>query len=279
MGGERLVKRLLFGTAGTPISSKSRDSVSGIERIKELGLDCMEIEFVRGVHMGEETARAVRTAATNSGVALSVHAPYYINLNSSEKAKLEASEERILQSARIGGICGAKNIVFHAAYYQKDPPSVVYSRVKKSIEGIRRELSEEDITLRPETTGKATQFGSFEELLRLSQEVEGVLPCVDFSHLHAREGKNNSEEEFRDILAAIEESLGREALDDIQIHLSGIEYSPKGEKRHLNLKESDLRYKELLKAWREFDIKGLVVCESPNLEGDAKLLREAFTKL
>lgn len=271
----------MFGTAGTPISSSSRDSVSGIERIKELGLDCMEIEFVRGVRMGEDAARAVDSVAAKLGVALSVHAPYYINLNSSEEEKFRASVERILQSARMGAICGAKSIAFHAAYYQKDQPSSVYSRVKKSLQDMHDELRDEgiDVTLRPETTGKATQFGSLEELLGLSVEVEGVLPCVDFSHIHARTGENNSKEEFNSILTAIEDRLGRDALDDMHIHISGIEYSTKGEMRHLNLEESDMRYKELLEAWREFDIKGLVVCESPNLEGDAVILRDVYAEI
>lgn len=275
------MNRLLFGTAGTPISSRSRDSVSGIERIRELGLECMEIEFVRGVHMGEETARAVGATSSKLGIALSVHAPYYVNLNASEKAKARASEERILQSARIGRLCGARSIVFHAAYYQKDPPSVVYSRVRKSLEEMRRKLSKDgiDVVLRPETTGKATQFGSLEELIKLSDALEGVLPCVDFSHLHARDGKNNSEDEFIGVLAKIEGKLGRRGLDDMHIHISGIEYTGKGEKRHLNLRESDLKYNELLRAWKEFDIKGQVVCESPNLEGDAKLLRDAYLRL
>ena len=274
------MKRLFFGTAGTPISSKSRDSVSGIERVKELGLDCMEVEFVRGVRMGEETARAVNKTATNLGIALSVHAPYYINLNSSEDEKFRASVNRIMQSARIGAICGAKDITFHAAYYQKSEPNAVYSKVKKSLVKMHDELSDEgiDVTLRPETTGKATQFGSLDELLMLSAEVEGVLPCVDFSHLHARAGENNSKEEFIAVLTTIEERLGKAALDNMHIHISGIEYTGKGEKRHLTLDESDMRYLELLESWKEFDVKGLVVCESPNLEGDAVLLRDAYSE-
>ncbi len=275
------MQELLFGTAGTPISSKSGDSVSGIERIKELDLGCMEIEFVRGVRMGEEAAKAVRSTATKLGVALSVHAPYYINLNASEKAKINASVERILQSARIGATCGARNIVFHPAYYQKDPSEAVYARVKRLLEEMTGELRNDGISvvLRPETTGKATQFGSLDELLKISAEVDGVLPCIDFSHLHARTGKNNSGAEFSAILAKIEKELGKRALEDMQIHISGIEYTPKGEKRHLNLMESDLKYKELLRAWKEFDIKGLVICESPNLEGDAMLLRNAYAEL
>jgi deoxyribonuclease-4 len=275
------MERLLFGTAGTPVSSRARDSVSGIKRVRELGLDCMEIEFVRGVRMGVDQAQVVNATANKLNVALSIHAPYYINLNSPLEKKLRASMDRIIQSARIGLICGAESIAFHAAYYQKDEPKIVYSRVKKSLKEMRSQLDNEgvDVILRPETTGKPTQFGSLEELLNLSNELDGVLPCIDFSHLHARTGRNNSKEEFSDILAAIEDAVGKEALDNMHIHVSGIEYTSKGEKKHLNLKESDMRYLELVKAWKEFDIKGLVISENPNLEVDAMLMRDAYGEI
>jgi deoxyribonuclease-4 len=240
----------------------------------------MELEFVRGVKMGETTAEDIKSVASHYEVALSVHAPYYINLNSAEKIKYRESVERIKKSAKIGSICGARNIVFHAAFYLKSQKSFVYQRVKDTLEDLHKGLLEEgvDIILRPETTGKRTQFGSFEEVIRLSSEVEGVLPCVDFSHLHARSGRVNSKHEFRKVLEKIEEKLGKRALQDMHIHISGIEYTRKGEKNHLNLLDSDLRFRELLEAWREFSIKGLVICESPNLEDDATLLRDAFRR-
>ncbi|MFQ6119545.1 MAG: TIM barrel protein, partial [Methanosarcinales archaeon] len=121
-----------------------------------------------------------------------------------------------------------------------------------------------------------TQFGTLEEILNLSMELDGILPCIDFAHLHARTGKNNTYSEFHSILSMIENNLGKESLEDMHIHVSGIEYEIRGEKRHLILKESDFNYQDLLKAWKEFDIKGLVICESPNLEGDALLLKEEY---
>ncbi len=107
MGTHMPHKSLLFGTAGTPLSTKERSSAAGIARIRELGLGCMELEFVRGVRMGEATAQVVCETARDADVALSVHAPYYINLNSKEQEKIDASVERIYQSARIGALCGA----------------------------------------------------------------------------------------------------------------------------------------------------------------------------
>ncbi len=270
---------LLFGTAGTPGSSRGTDSISGIKRVHELGLGCMELEFVRGVKMGEKTARAVYDIAQQLGIRLSVHAPYYINLNA-EGETLETSKERILNSARIGHICGAKSVVIHAGFIQKQSREAVYEKIKKAIVEIKERLKSEgvDITLRIETMGRGSQFGSLEEALAIT-EVGGVLPCIDFSHLHAVTGKNNSREEFASILARVEEKLGRRGLDDMHIHVSGIEYSDKGEKNHLIFAESDFKYKELAQAFVEFDIKGMVICESPNLEEDALVLKREYEKI
>ncbi|PWB52551.1 MAG: hypothetical protein C3F06_08330 [Candidatus Methanoperedenaceae archaeon] len=268
--------RLFFGTAGTPVSSIGKDSLSGIRRVHELGLGCMELEFVRGVKMGEETARKVRFLAQKLDIGLSVHAPYYINLNGDDETRLK-SRERILNSARIGQICGAKGVVVHAGFIQKDSRSGAYEKIKQELTGISEQMRGEAlaIALRIETMGRNSQFGSLEEVLGIT-EVEGVLPCIDFSHLHAVGGKNNSHEEFAAILNNIENKLGRDGLDNMHIHVSGIEYSPKGEKNHLEFEDSDFNYKELARVFCEFNIKGNVISESPNLEIDALKLKKEY---
>ena len=116
-------------------------------------------------------------------------------------------------------------------------------------------------------------------MLHLSADIDGIAPCIDFAHLHAREGKRNSYAEFKSILEQIDDSLGRSALNDMHIHLSGIKYSSKGELSHLDLAESDMNYVELFKTWKEFDIKGLVICESPSLEADALIMQESYNSL
>ncbi|MDO8727046.1 MAG: TIM barrel protein [Candidatus Methanoperedens sp.] len=269
---------LLFGTAGTPHSSGGTDSISGVRRVHELGLGCMELEFVRGVKMGEKTAREVFEVAKNHDIRLSVHAPYFINLNA-EGEKLVASKKRIIDSAIIGNICGAKSVVIHAGFIQKYPRESVYERIKKALIEIRDKLKSDgvNITLRVETMGRLSQFGTIDEALAIT-EVDGVLPCIDFSHLHAVSGKNNSFDEFASILSRIEEKLGRKGLDDMHIHVSGIEYSDKGEKNHLVFAESDFQYTELMQAFVVFDINGMVICESPNLEDDALVLKREYKK-
>ena len=236
----------------------------------------MELEFVRGVRMGERTARAVRETAERLGIKLSVHAPYYINLNAGGET-LVKSRERILDSARIGHICGAKSVVIHAGFIQGGSRQAVYGTIKSRFIELREILKSEgaNITLRVETMGRNSQFGSLDEALAIT-EVEGVMPCIDFSHLHAVTGKNNSREEFSYILERIEDKLGRKGLGNMHIHVSGIEYSDKGEKRHLVFAESDFKYKELAQAFCDFDIGGMVICESPNLEVDALKLKEEY---
>jgi len=272
------MERLLFGTAGTPVSSIGTDSLSGIRRVHELGLGCMELEFVRGVKMGEETARKVSFLAGKLDIKLSVHAPYYINLNGDDETRLK-SRERILNSARIGQISSAKCVVVHAGFIQKDSRLDAFEKIKQELTCIREQMRGEglNIALRIETMGRNSQFGSLDEVLGIT-EVEGILPCIDFSHLHAVGGKNNSHEEFADILNKIENKLGRDGLDDMHIHVSGIEYSPKGEKNHLELEKSDFNFQELIEAFSDFGIQGMVICESPNLEVDALKLKEEYEK-
>lgn len=274
-------RKLLFGTAGIPHSSHSQTTQAGITRIHELGFGCMEVEFVQGVRMSENSALAVGEVARKRGIVLTAHAPYFINLNSLEEEKVVASRQRILQTARIAAVFGGEGIVFHAAFYLKRPPEEVYDTVKRHLTEIIEQLEKEKkrVCLRVELTGKGSQFGTLNEVLRLSAEIESVAPCIDFAHLHARTGKFNSYLEFSQALDQVGEKLGRNGLENLHLHVSGIYYSDKGERHHLNLKDSDLRYVELLQALRDHDAKGVVVCESPNLEDDAALLKSTYETL
>ena len=272
---------LLFGTGGTPHSAKTPSTIDGIERIAELGLGCMELEFVRGVKMGEGGARLVGETANKLGVKLTAHCPYFINLNAHEPEKIRASQGRILQTARIASICGAESVVFHAAFYLGDPPEKVYNTVKKYLGEMLEQLKRENnpVWIRPEIMGKPSQFGTVEEILNLCTELEGLGICLDFAHWHARTGNFNSYPEFAAILQQVKDRLGKTALDNMHIHVSGIAYGKKGEIKHLNLKESDLQYTELLKALIDYDAKGIVICESPNLEENALLLQATYNAL
>lgn len=272
------MERLFFGPAGVPRSALGSSTASGIERVAELGLGCMELEFVQGVKMGRETALTVAELASKRKIVLTAHAPYAINLNAREPDKLKASRERILQTARIASLCGAVSIVFHAAYYMDDPPTQVYDNVKAQLQQITSQLKAEGnkVWIRLEVTGRISQFGTLDEVMEISAETEGVAPCIDFAHWHARTGKFNSYDEFAFVLKQVESKLGRQALDNMHIHVSGIKYGKHGESRHLNMAEADFNYKDFLRALSDNKAKGTVVCESPNLEEDALLLQQTY---
>ena len=275
------MEKLLFGTGGTPHTAKTQSAIDGIKRIAEVGLGCMELEFVYGVRMAENSARLVAETAQSLGVKLSAHGPYYINLNAREPEKVAASQQRILQTARIGALCGAESIAFHAAFYLGDPPQKTYQVVKKNLAEVMKTLKKEEnqIWVRPEVMGKPSQFGDIDEIINLCNELDGVGICMDFAHWHARSGQANSYPEFVAVLEQIKNGLGEEALANMHIHVSGIAYGQKGERKHLDLEDSDLKYTELLQALKDYGTKGLVICESPSLEADALLLQEAYYSL
>ena len=276
------MNKLHFLTAGLPLASENKGYKKGLGIIKEMDLDGLEVEFVHGVRMNEANQTLVKDFSLQENLLVTCHGPYYINLNSQEPEKIEASVERILETARMGKNIGAYSITFHAAFYMKQSPEDVYNTVYKSMEKICSILEEEgnNIWVRPETTGKGTQWGTLEEIVQLSKEFKNVLPCIDFAHIHARNnGIFNTYDEFSKMLEYVGKELGQEAFDNFHAHLAGIEYSVKGEKNHLILEESDMNYKDLLKVFKEFNVKGALVCESPNIEGDTKFLKDYYLSL
>jgi deoxyribonuclease-4 len=241
----------------------------------------MEVEFVRGVSMNPDNARSAGKVAADKGIRLSAHAPYFVNLNARDLQKIAASRERILRTSRITSILGGDSVVVHTAFYMGDPPHEAYATVKQNLKLIVSKLRSEGnhMWIRPEVMGKNASFGTLDEVLNLSAEVAGVAPAVDFAHLHARTGEFNSYGDFIALLEHIEKRLGRAALENMLIHISGIEYGPKGERKHLVLAESDLKYVELLKALKDCKVAGSVICESPNREEDALLLQQTYRAL
>jgi deoxyribonuclease-4 len=247
--------------------------------VRNLGLDALEIEFVQSVNMKEEKAHLVRKAAKKFEVSLSVHAPYYINLNSEDDDIIAASKERIFKAARIGYICGAKTIVFHAGFYgkKKERASQI---IKENLEAVTDRLREERIRIRLgiETTGRVAQFGSVSELLELCK-MPGVAPVFDFSHIHARgNGLFRTEGDIEKVLDQVERNSKR-LLKNMHIHLSGIAYSERGERHHLNLRESDFPWGDLVSVLVKREVSGTVISESPNIEKDALLLKTHYTKM
>lgn len=269
--------KLNFLTAGIPLRTEPKDYENAFRVLKEMNLDGIELEFVHGVRMSEEGQKAAKKASEN--FVITAHGPYYINLNSKETEKIDASVVRIIDTALMANKVGAYSITYHAAFYMGNDKEIVFERVKKQTQKIIDVIEKEGVNvwIRPETTGKGTQWGDLDEVIKLSKEFKQVLPCIDFSHLHARSGgRFNTYEEFCMILEKIGTEIGQYALDNFHGHLAGIAYSDKGEKNHLELENSDMNYKDLLKALKKFKVKGALVCESPNIEDDCKLIKDYY---
>ncbi len=254
-----------FGTVGSPQTTPQPGTPAAIEHTRLLGMDHLEIAWVQSVRVSDETCAAIKATAEQHGITLSVHAPYYINLNSQTAELMQKSDERLLAAARKGYLAGAHDIVFHPGSYHEQPPDQVYERAKEKLLEIRGILDEEgvDVILRPETMGKKAMFGTLEETVQLSRDIPGVLPCIDFAHLHARTGKWNSYEEFSVMLATVEQGLGRAGLETLHAHMSGIQFGPRGEQNHLPLNEADLRYRDLLQALIDHQVQGTIAVEAP----------------
>jgi deoxyribonuclease IV len=263
-----------FGTVGSPNSTpkKPGGSVGGILRIHELGLGALELGWVNSVRVSEKTCQEIQSTAQTQDVRISVHAPYFINLNAHAE-EWPNSRRRLMDAAHYGNLAGATDIIFHPGSYFLQPPEAVLPQVIERLNGCVSELRAggNPVMLRPETMGKSAMLGSLEDTIQMAQEVPGVEPCLDFAHLHARpgDGSMNTYPEWCQVLTTYGKTLGSEALHRLHIHLSGIEYGPKGEKNHLPLAEADLDLKALFRALHEFECGGRILCESPEMEDDA----------
>jgi deoxyribonuclease-4 len=280
-GGRARARGLRFGTSGIPRSSARPDTPHGIARARELGLDHLEMAWVNGVRMGDAAADRIAEASRAHDVSLTAHAPYYVNL-CGQPDIVRRSIERLVATGRLAHRCGAASFCFHAGFFLRLDAAEAMARVRTGLEEIVGRLSAAGATVdvRPELTGKPSQLGSLDEILSLSHDVPGVAPCVDFSHQYARDGgATNHYEDFAAMLDRIEERLGRSALDRLHVHLSGIQYGPRGERRHEPLVETRFRYREVLRALRDRNVSGWVVCESPAMEEDARRLQRAFGRL
>jgi len=272
------MNKLLFGTAGIPLATPGSSTVDGIRYIRQIGLDALEIEFVRQVYLNPATAADVKLAAEETGVRLSAHAPYYLNLNAIEPRKRRTSQAVLARAGKIAGLAGADNIVFHPGYYMNGISEEVFPVILGYLSEIEEELAREGfhIRLSPETTGKLSQFGTLEETISLCTRLKNARPCIDFAHLHAYSGKINTYTEFREVIDTVIASLGKESVQNLHLHVSGIHYGHRGELKHLALQDSDFNYPDLLRALVDTGAGGTVICESPNMEADALILKRAY---
>jgi deoxyribonuclease-4 len=274
----------LFGTVGSPISTpkKPGGSVGAVEHTATLGLQALELGWVRSVRISKESCLQIKDTAQENNISISVHAPYFINLNADEE-EWPKSRKRLMDAAIFGNLAGATDIIFHPGSYFSRPPESVLPIAIERLAGCIKELRENgnQAILRPETMGKSAMLGSLNDTLQMSAAIPGVEPCIDFAHLHARngDGSMNSYEEWVEALNDYANKLGSSTLHQLHIHMSGIEYSEKGERNHLPLKESDFDLSALFRALKSAGCSGRILCESPVMEEDALYMQEQWNLL
>ncbi|MBR1968512.1 MAG: TIM barrel protein [Clostridia bacterium] len=260
-----------FGPSGNSMAfseagyTKSEDSAVWV---KNAGLNCFEYSFGRGVNMSEERAISIGEAFKNAGVEISVHAPYYINLANPEEENAEKSYAYIINSAKKLKLLGGKRVVFHPASQGKMKRDAAVDLTEKRMLILRDRIYEnglDDIMFCPETMGKLGQIGTIEEIVRFCKLDKIYIPAVDFGHINAREfGSLKTEKDYLDRLNFMVDNLGYEKMKHFHIHFSKIEYSAKGEVRHLTFEDNHYgpEFAPLAKALKKLNLEPYIICES-----------------
>lgn len=264
-----------FGPGGYP--KEGKDALGSLEYTRSIGLDALEVGFVRGARIKEENAIKVGEKAKELDIRLSCHAPYFISFNSDSQETKDKSVQWVMDTARVAHIMGAYIIVIHAASYGKSPETALDS----VIEGLticKDNLDNEgidDVFLGVETMGKKGQFGTLDEIEKIIEEVDGVCPVLDVAHVHARDGGIlKTEDDMKDLVDRFFSMTG----DIAHFHISNIEYGEKGEKRHLTLDNKDPDMQLLANVLNDSDKDCTFICESPEITADAVLFKSMFPR-
>lgn len=264
-----------IGIAGFPIGCADRGAIGAVDYLMENGLWAEELQFVRNVWLKPEGARALSEHLKGKDFTLSIHGSYYVNLCNPEK--LKPSVNRIVSALRTGSLAGAKIVVFHPGFYGSLSPGDAFDMVVQGVELIKNETKGLDTAIGLETTGKRSQFGTLDELIEASRKT-GALPVIDFAHLHAREnGGLKTTKDFLTVFETLESGLPKYAKHP-HCHFSGIEFTEKGERRHLPISSKQPDFSLLCRAVRKFGCDPTIICESPLLEKDALLMKRIEEK-
>ncbi len=278
-----------FGSAGNPDSFYQQGHKSSLDMprwLAEMGLNAYEYQCSRGVRIKEEFARKLGEAARAANVALSIHAPYYINLSTEDPEIKQRTKGHIMKSLRAADWMGASVVVMHPGGGSGKNRLENFKRGFNCLKEICREIEAEGLShikLAPETMGKINQLGSLDEVLELCTAADFVVPCVDFGHLHAVSlGGLTEKDAFEKILQKIAAALGREALQNLHIHFSPIEFTKGGEKKHRTVPETEFGpdFTPLAELICEYQLTPAVICESQGRQAeDALIYRQIYRQI
>ncbi len=259
--------KIFLGPAGTPGFTRG-GTLEGVGDVAAIGLNCMEVQFTHGVRMGTALAKKCGEVAKENNIHLSCHAPYYVNLCNPKK--LNASMKRILLAADRISVMGGGVVTFHPGFYGKLETEEAFNRVKAACKEMVKQLTKGSL-LGLETTGKHSQFGTLDEIVGICKSVRRCVPVIDFAHIYARAvGKID----YKKVLDAVKPLQ----LKHVHSHFSNIEYSAKGERRHLVL-DSKPKFKPLAKEILRRRQNITIISESPILEQDSLRMKRCFERL
>jgi deoxyribonuclease-4 len=260
-----------IGIAGIPHHTKGEGTEAGMKYLCGIGLNAMEVQFVRNIYMTPASAREYRATAEECGLALSIHAPYYINLTSKSKATQEKSKEWLLKSLRIAEPLGAKIVVCHPA--REREPGVLKQHLLELSDARKKEGIKALIGL--ETTGDAPEFGSVDDYLDILKDVPGTDIVIDWSHFHAR---TNGSLKTKADYEAIFNKLKPVKTNGFHMHFSNVEYKDGREVRHLPL-DGQPPFRPLAQIIKERRLDATIICESPLLEEDALKMKKILESI
>lgn len=280
---------ILFGPSGNSESFYAQGyshTEQSAKFVKDMGLDCFEYSFGRGVRMSEAKAISIGDAFREQGVEISVHAPYYINFANPSEESAQNSYGYVLDSGRVLKQMGGKRCVFHSATQGKMDRDDAVSLTEERLKTLRDFIylnNLQDLYFCPETMGKIAQIGTLEEIVRFCK-IDGIfLPCVDFGHLNAREqGSLKTYSDYKERLEYMIAELGYERVKHFHVHFSKIQYSAKGEVRHLTFEDTQYgpEFEPLAAALADLKLEPYIVSESAGTQAeDALAMKECYLRI
>lgn len=260
-----------IGPAGIPLSCKGRTIKDGVIYTRNLELDAIQVQFVRGIRTAEEEALEVGRVAKEANVEVHVHAPYYTNL-AGDEPNVEMAFDKIITAGALADAMGAKTLAVHCGLYNEAGAPKTMEIINQNIGEIRDTFKEDGLKVKLglETSGKQALFGTLEEILDVCRQVPGVVPVLDFAHVHARtNGSLQTQEDFEKIFEACK-FLN---LDQFVVHFTGVLYENGNERHHLPIKKGDLRFEPLVETILDHDYPVTIISHSPILEHDAMYMK------
>ena len=275
--------KALFGPGGNSDAFYAAGNVSTRSApawIKEIGLDAYEYEAGNGLSATDNMLMDVGKAATENGIKLSYHAPYYISLSGIVEEKRLNSIRYIKESLEAANLLGAKTIVVHtgsAAKISRD------EAMRLAADTLIKTLSTVDtygIKIGLETMGKINQLGTLEEVLELCRIDSSLVPVIDFGHLNARSlGEMfKTADDYLRVFDKIDRCISPEVAKNVHCHFSKIEWTKSGEKKHLTFNDEIYgpAFEPLMKVIADNGLTPTIICESSGTQADDALQMKKY---